>query len=226
MFNFMNMFYTVLWGFRDGFGWCGMGLMCLCWCSGMGCVCFFRCTNTRKNEQQGLRNSVFSVCLFAHLLCVHRVFEHYFDAPFSHVMMLTILPLNIVDLYLSFIYHFWPFSYFRTFLTFFEPILRPSVGSILEYQEMWVRGIRGGSFSIHLFWFYETQPLKLGLPCLVWFGEESPFAISFLQHFPRWKLHRSNFKVPATPDQTSNTKSEMFDSIDYILGSCIIGIYI
>ena len=169
----MNMFYTVLWGFRDGFGWCGMGLMCLCWCSGMGCVCFFRCTNTRKNEQQGLRNSVFSVCLFAHLLCVHRVFEHYFDAPFSHVMMLTILPLNIVDLYLSFIYHFWPFSYFRTFLTFFEPILRPSVGSILEYQEMWVRVIRGGSFSIRLFWSYETTvPSPWNWAYLVLFGLE------------------------------------------------------
>ena len=36
----------------------------------------------KKERNVGIRNSVFSVCSFAHLLCVHTIFEDYFDIPF------------------------------------------------------------------------------------------------------------------------------------------------
>ena len=49
-----------------------------------------------SSREKGLRNSVFSVCLFAHLRCVHIVFEQYFwrsflFVSFSHTLLVSIL---------------------------------------------------------------------------------------------------------------------------------------
>ena len=43
---------------------------------------------------KSIRNSVFSVCSFAHLLCVHTVFEEYFKIPFFFYLLTCTVSLH------------------------------------------------------------------------------------------------------------------------------------